>query len=887
MPVQRDHVAGTAGTDAPARKIASDDADAEVSADQATGDCPPVTGADLEAAALAPLAAPTTRPDGEPVFRHPERIGPFRITRLLGEGGMGAVYLAEQEQPVKRQVALKLVHASLRSPVALARFTAERQAMARLSHPNVAQLFEAGTTRDGFPYFAMEYLPGESLLAYCDQKRLDLRARVALFVRVCHGVQHAHQKGLIHRDLKPGNILVAQSGDEVVPKVIDFGIAKAVDQPLTEGAELTGMGAIGTPTYMSPEAFTANADLDTRTDVYSLGIVLYELLAGVRPHDVSGQALIRLSVGGQRPDSKRLTARIHELDAARIRAIAERRHLNARQLQEHLRADLDWIVTKAIAEDRDQRYATVADFAADLERYLHDQPVAARPPSARYRAGKFVRRHRIAVVAASLVLLALVLGIVGTTVGMLRADREAAAAQQVSDFLTRIFEVSDPGVARGNTVTARELLDQGASRISSELAGQPLVEARLLRTIGSVYQNLGLYAQAAPLEQAALDLRRANLSADDPDIGRSLNALGTLLNRQGRYQDAEKFLRDAVAVLQLSLGSASADVADAQTQLGLCVFQLGRHQEAEALIRQALTTLETVFGADSPEVATNLSHLGFLLNNQERYREAEVALKRALEIREAKLGADHFLVAASLDLLGDVYSFEGRNAEAEPLYLRALEIKRKVYAPDHPLTAESHFVLGRIYAAQGQAEPAETQLRTGIAMVERALGPDDLLLSRGLQNLGMLLANQGQWQASADAFERLVQVYEKAVGPKHQWVGEALNNLGWVLSDGLHEYAQAERVLRRAVAIFPDDQKLGFAGALARWTLANCLRDQHREVDAEPYYTQALAIFDAAGGSRRADNPQLPELLRDYAKSMRAAGQETAAAALEARAAGP
>lgn len=865
-------------------------AEGDVSADQATEPCAMVTSVNVDALAAAPRH-PSIKPvshesdpdsSAESAFKHPEQIGHFRILRLLGEGGMGAVYLAEQSEPVRRQVALKLVHASLRSPMALARFTAERQAMARLSHPNVAQLYEAGTTRDGFPYFAMEYMPGKAFADYCNLKRLGIRERVAMFVQICQGVQHAHQKGLIHRDLKPSNLLVAEIGGQAIPKVIDFGIAKAVDQPLGEEEELTGAGAIGTPSYMSPEAFAANADLDTRTDVYSLGIVLYELLAGVRPHDVSGAALVKLNATGQRPESKRLTARISGLEQTRVRAIADERRLSTNELAENLRADLDWIVTKAIADDREQRYASVADLAADLERFLANEPVLARPPSFRYRAGKFVRRHRLAVIAASTVLLALILGIVGTSVGMIKAAREAEAARQVSTFLTRVFEVSDPGDARGNSVTARELLDQAASRIRVELKDQPVVQARLMRTMGGVYQNLGLYAQAAPLEEAALEARRVALGANHPDVGRSLNALGTLYNREGRYLEAEPLQREAVASLERSLGADSPDLAEAQMQLGLTLFLLGKAEEAESLYRQALAIRESASAADSPEVAAVLSHLGYLLNNQERYQDAEPYLTRALQIRETALGSDHFLVALSLDLLGDLYARQGRNDEALPLYLRSLAIKQKVYAPNHPLIAESHFALGGIYAAQGLVDQATSELRTGLQMIEASLGPQHISLSRGLQSLGMLMANQGQWQEAEQNFSRLVEVYEHAVGSHHQWVGEALNNLGWVLSDGLHRYQDAEVVLRRAVAIFPIDQKPGFPGALARWSLANCLRDDQRAPEADAFYAEALTILESYGGSRRQDNPQLPELLKDYAKSLRMQGREAEAAALEA-----
>ncbi|MEZ5443339.1 MAG: serine/threonine-protein kinase [Lysobacterales bacterium] len=849
----------------------------EVSADEPTAPCLAAaeadqTRSDAEAAA-APMATAVAR-------AMPERIGPFKVKRILGEGGMGAVYLGEQLQPVRREVALKVIHASLRSPVALARFDAERQAMARLSHPNVAALYEAGTTSDGFPYFAMEYLPGATLVQYCDMNRLDIHERVALFAQVCDGVQHAHQKGLIHRDLKPTNLLVAEVDGQPIPKVIDFGIAKAVDQPLVEQAELTGLGAIGTPAYMSPEAFAASQDLDTRTDVYSLGIVLYELLAGVRPHDVSGAALVQLAASGKRPASQRLTARISSLDQTRVSEIAEERGLTRTQLAEHLRADLDWIVSKAIDDERERRYPTVADLAADLRRFLANEVVQARPPSVRYRASKFIRRHRFGVLAAALVLVALVLGIVGTSVGMLRAAREAEAARQVSAFLTRLFEVSDPGVARGNSVTARELLDQGAMRIQSELADQPRVQARLMRTMAEVYQNLGLYDQAEPLETAALARYRQVLGEHDAEVGRSLLALGTLRTNQGRYPEAESLLREAVANLSDSLGDDSAELAQAQVQLGLTRFLLADRTQAEALYRQALSSQQARFGDDSVEVASTLAHLGFLLNNEGRLEEAEQVLQRALQIRQTRLGEDHYLVESSLHLLADVYFRQGRLAQARELYERGLAIKHQIYAPDHPLIAESHFALGQVLAAEGEVEAALAHLRQGIALVESSLGPDHVNLSRGLQPLGTLLAETGRWAEAAEAFGRLVAVYESAVGGDHPWVGEALNNLGWVLSDGLQEYAQAEALLRRAVAIFPLDPDPGYSGALARWTLANCLRDQQHNDEAERYYAEALGILDNGAPT---PHPQRPALIADYAQALRADGRESAAAELESR----
>jgi non-specific serine/threonine protein kinase/serine/threonine-protein kinase len=816
-------------------------------------------------------------------FHHPERIGPFRIVNLLGEGGMGAVYLAEQSEPVERQIALKLVHASLRSPVAVARFTAERQAMARLSHPNVAQLYEAGTTEDGFPYFAMELVPGLPLTEHCDHGRLTVAERLALFGRVCRGVQHAHQKGILHRDLKPSNLLVAEVEGRPEPKVIDFGIAKAVDEPLTDESEpLTRRGAVGTPAYMSPEAIAGASDLDTRSDVYSLGIVLYELLTGVRPHQHKGPLLSRFDARPTRGEAERPSTRIARLDRTIAGKVAEKRQLAPEDLAKRIRGDLDWIVMKAIADEPDQRYASAAELATDIERHLADEPVEARPPTASYRLGKFVRRHRLAVAAATLVAVALILGIVGTSIGMVRAAREAEASRQVTNFLVDLFEVSDPGEARGNTVTARELLDEGARRMASELQDQPLLKARLMHTIGGVYENLGLYDQAAPLQEEALELRRASLGGDHPEVGRSLDALGNVYSLQANYQEAERLQRQAVSVLEQTVGPDHPDLAEALTHLALTSYFLDRLDEAESYYRRALAIREAALGPDHPDVAVGLAHLGFLYTNQERFEEAEPLLSRALSIRETTLGSDHFLVAESMDLLAELLFLQGRNEEAEDLWLRGLAVRQKVFEPDHPDLAESHFDLGRVYKAQSRFEEAESSFRRGLEIVETSLGPDHLNLSRGLQELGMMLADRGRWQESEATFRRLADVYAKALGSDHVWVGEALNNLGWVLSDGLGRYAEGEVVLRRAVVIFPaDPEDAGFSSALARWSLANNLRDQGRYEDAEPFYEEALAILKAVGGSRRQDNPQLPELLSDYGQLLRATGRQAKADALE------
>ncbi|MBD3853042.1 MAG: serine/threonine protein kinase, partial [Acidobacteria bacterium] len=653
---------------------------------------------------------------------HPDSIGPFHVLEMLGEGGMGAVYLAEQTDPIKRTVAIKLVHSSLRNSSAEARFEAERQAMARLSHPNVAQIFEAGTTNDGFPYFAMEHVPGDTLTLHCENNRLTIEERLRLFMRVCDGVRHAHQKGVLHRDLKPSNLLVAEIEGEPVPKVIDFGIAKALDEPLTENAELTGLRAIGTPAYMSPEARSGSTDVDTRTDVYSLGVVLYELLAGVRPHQLEkGELLSRFEATALPAKAKPPSTRISSLEGVSANTVAANRRLEPAELARRVRGDLDWIVMKAIDDEPDRRYASAAELAADIERHLEHEPVLASPPSVGYRTAKFVRRHRVAVAATAVVALSLVLGIVGTSIAMVRAQRaeKAAVAQtrraeEISGFLTGLFEVADPGEARGNVVTARELLDRGAQRIGRELGNEPLLKAQMLHTMSEVYTNLGLYDNAVALEDEALGLRENELGAGEPDTAESADALGTLYRLQGRFEEAEPLHRRALEIREKTFGADHPDVALSLKNLAVVTYILGDAREAELLYDRALAIREAALGPDHADVAESLAHLGWLYMNEERYEEAEKALTRCLSIREETLGADHFLVAETNESIAELFLRTGSFAESEAALLRALSIKQQVFEPGHPEIGETYISLGALYRFQGRPDDAEQSLTWGL-----------------------------------------------------------------------------------------------------------------------------------------------------------------------------
>ncbi|MCH8212911.1 MAG: tetratricopeptide repeat protein, partial [Proteobacteria bacterium] len=651
---------------------------------------------------------------------HPERIGSYRILQVLGEGGMGIVYEAEQVEPVRRRVALKILKPGMDTKQILARFEAERQALAVMEHPNIAKVLDAGTTENGRPYFAMELVRGVKLTNYCDQHRLPIRHRLELFIDVCHAIQHAHQKGVIHRDLKPSNVLVTERDNTPIPMVIDFGIAKAISQRLTERTLVTQQGqAMGTPAYMSPEqAEMSGLDVDTRTDIYSLGVVLYELLVGrlpLDPDEVGINAFFARLVMREM-DHKTPSAEF-SMPGENAQAIARQRRGDPATLRRELQGDLDWIVLKAMETDRNRRYETVNGLAMDIQRHLNDEAVLARPPSTRYRLAKFVRRNRTVVGAGALIAASLVVGAAAATVGMVRAIRaeasaasEAAAAQQVADFLVGLFEVSDPSEALGNAVTAREILDEGAERITTELADQPVVQARLLTTIGTVYRQLGLLARAQPLLEQALKLREDELGPTHADVASSLNELAQLYLIQGKIADAEPLARQALFINERALGQEHATVALNIGVLAAIYMSQGKFADAEPLFQRAVAIHERSVDPDQVELAKVVSNLGVLYFNQQRYDEAEPLWLRAREIRERVLEPDHPDLAASLSNLGALYWTKGRYGDAESVYGRALEIFEKTLDPEHPRMASILNNLGETYLAQERYDEAEPLL---------------------------------------------------------------------------------------------------------------------------------------------------------------------------------
>jgi non-specific serine/threonine protein kinase/serine/threonine-protein kinase len=619
----------------------------------------------------------------------PERIGPYRLLEVLGEGGMGTVYLAEQDEPLERRVALKLIRSGRFDRRLLRRFEGERQALARMSHPNIAQVYGAGTALASQPYIAMELVPGLPITEYCDRHRLSLAWRLELFAAVCDGVQHAHQKAILHRDLKPSNLLVMETEGGPVPKIIDFGLAKALDAP-RPGKKLTGDHAVvGTAAYLSPEAIqtvtpTGERDVDTRADIYALGVVLYELLAGMRPFDGGGASIenlrrtLELEVP---PPSVRVGSRP---DAEQAELVRRRRLKKTSALRRALRGDLDTIVLKAMARDRSQRYGSAADLAADIRRFLAHEPLLAAPPTPLYRLRKAVRRHRAAVAAVTLIVLTLAGGFVARSLEARRANREAErasreaqAARQVADFLAGLFERSAGPAGAGDhrELTARQVLDRGARSIQQDLDDQPLLKARLMDTIGNVYRGLGAYAEAEPLLLESLDLRQRMLGPEDPDIAEALVSLATLYREKGDADQALPLLQRAVRIQEgagepLPLARCLLELASAERSLG-------RTARAEDLLRQVIALREEALGSEDVEIAAALDLLGNVYQDERRFDEAERTHLRALEIKTTSLGPAHPHVVQSLDNLADVYTEQGRSAEAEALRRRAAAIEKR------------------------------------------------------------------------------------------------------------------------------------------------------------------------------------------------------------------
>ena len=775
----------------------------------------------------------------------PSNIGPFRLLRLLGEGGMGVVYEAEQDYP-HRKVALKIIKSGLTDPKLIRRFEHELQALGRLQHPGIAQIYEAGTAESGLgpqPFFAMEFIRGHALIEYAEAHQLNTRQRLNLIAKVCDAVQHAHQRGIIHRDLKPGNILVDESGQ---PKILDFGVARVTDSD-ARMTHQTDLGQIvGTLAYMSPEQVLGDPlELDTRSDVYSLGVLLYQMLAGRLPYKLSSIL----------PDA--------------VRAIREEQPTPLRTISAVYRGDIETIVGKALEKEKTRRYSSSAEMAADLRRYLDDEPIMARPASKIYQLQKFAHRHKAVVSGVAAVFAVLIAGIIVSTREAARANREAATSQAISKFLQNDLlaqasaaNQTEPNKTPDPDIKVRTALDRAASRIAGKFDGQPVEEAAIRATIGQTYTDIGLYPEARTQLERSLDLQRWILGAKNPETLKTIYRIGNVALLQDKYPEAEMLLGQALQMQRRVLGPEHPDTLLTTDALANVYWRLSKYPQAEALYSETLAVQRRRLGAENPDTLKSMHDLAVVYGEQGKYAQAEALERQVLEIRRRVLGPEHPQTLASMDNLASVYYSQGEYARTEGLESQTLVIRRRVLGPEHPQTLMSMTNLASVYYSQGKYAEAEALHRQSLNSTRRIFGPQSPDTLKAMNDLANVYLAQGKYAQAEMFYSQALENQRRVLGADHPDTLASVTNLAAVYS-AQNKFAAAEALYRENLEM--ERRVLGpehpdFLGTVSDFALL--YQREGNYTQAEIFATQALAGLRHALGS---ETPQAMSSAADLA----------------------
>lgn len=810
-------------------------------------------------------------------------IGRFRLVELLGEGGFGRVWVAEQTEPVRRQVAIKILKAGMDSREVLARFEAERQALAFMDHPNIAKVLDAGMTERGRPYFVMEHVPGTSISAFCDASRMRVRQRLELFVPVCRALHHAHQRGIIHRDLKPSNILVTLVDGRPAPKIIDFGIAKATTASLTERSLVTVAGRLlGTPEYMSPEqAASAGADIDTRSDIYSLGVVLYQLLTGTLPFDTklllaSGYEGMIKVIREQDPPkpSTRFSTLMIESGSHRSGTstdVARNQGTEARTVQRELRGELDWLVMKCLEKDRERRYESADALGADIQRYLDGRPIIAAPPSRMYQVNKLVRRNGMVIGAASSVVLALLLGL-GFSLYRYALERDARQRaeaaetesqtradnlQKVADFQAQMLGQVDP------TIAGIRLSEDVRARFETALVKAEVPEdqrAEQARAFAGQWGRVNATDAARELIDRTI-LRPAveaieKQFADQPAVAASLrDALAERYHQLGMYDTAVLLERQALEVRRRVLGGDHPETLASIGNMGSFLQAQGKRNEAEPYYREVLERSRRVFGEDDSRTLSRVANMGYILNALGKRDEAEPFYRDVLEMRRRVLGDDHPDTLLSINNMGLLRRDQGRLPEAELLYTEALEKRRRVLGEEHRDTLSSLSNLAALLREQGKTEEAARYFREVLEKRRRVLGETHPTTLATIRNLGTVLAARGEFREAETLMREALSNQQRLLGADHPDTIGTLSNLAVFLIDH-GDVSKAELMCREALE--RRQRVLGHNHPdtlISNNVMGYVLRRQSKLAEAEPYIRETLAI------GQRVQGPSHPDTL--------------------------